>query len=1163
MHNFVDVGGVQFKISADGHLATAEIGKIERRLNGSKKVMKSFGKKIHGIFQAIGKSIFGIGLGVAALGTAFSMWVKDSVSAASKFNEANNRMLTVFKSIKKEASATARGLTSYGFSLSEATKTLGSIGDVLTGLGMGSQAALGMSDSIARLSQDLVSFTNFSGGVSGASDIITKALLGERDSLTSLGIKLNEVDLKKMGYTENLSRQKKAEITLKAIMQQSKNAMGDYARTQDSFANQTRKLTQNMKDLSVHMGQKLLPTVSGFVRLLNKEFIKTKDISDQTDILIGLLKRRGDITEKLTSKIENLSGAERSNLEVQKDQINAEIFNNLDKLIEKYDKYFKIYKNGYRKIVEFKEGGGLKIEAYASTELRALEISIFKVEKYKNELKSYRNEIEQSSISGRDRRLVQIRKTQYEVEKTLLKLKKEESNITTKFDDSIRAIAMAYQQGYMSKDMLSVIPEFFTKKIEKMASNPNLFKNLPKIANKSGNDAGTQFSLGFLEKLNLKKATGTKLKTLLADVNAELKKNKTQYLEAKKVLDQNIELTQKQADAIKYHIELVNKKKNITDEITKRQSEAAAAYQKQMNRWSKQTQKAYEEAQKLKALQEDMVSSGKSDLYSETVGKLGLNIGNTVTAIGKLKDKLDAAKKAGMDFGQTMAAAGGDIVTAANEAIKMIIALKKAWQDTAGAMTEDSNGDLTEASGLDKFDHVLKKINESIPVIGELIKAFANDNGFKTLGDQLDEIEKKKQLGLATTQDELDVIERYIDKAKDLGLSESDILDLKIKQKNLEKEITDEAIKQRQEVERKQKAEQQATITLFEKLAKLQKGTASEREAIQTLINEYKNQEGLLLAYRLPSYMNTYQKIAAGGATKTDIDKYTELLKLQNQIQGLFKNGVLQDANAYETLINNAKKKNLLTQEDLGYFSHLVDLSNNLIDNQKKLNELQKPYITENARPLSLASANNMLNSMLARLDAAVKAKNKADAEAALKTKLDAIQAAQEQLSLERKHEDVLKAQGKDTKTSIKTQLDLISKLLQQYQGINDKEEYQKQVYDLLIKQAELKKDLESETADAMQKQLDIQTEMNRLKSTGLFDSQNIYQSRVLGNLMRSQDYNLTQQIDVLNNLNIGDLAGRRTINIYGGINTEVNEATGDTLDEAVNQHLINMLGGY
>jgi hypothetical protein len=93
--------------------------------------------------------------------------------------------------------------------------------------------------------------------------------------LKALGIAILEDDVKKQmainsakGLTFETERQAKAQATLDLAIQQSGNAIGDYARTQDSFANQSRLMRSRLEDIAVELGQVFLPLMTKVVTVI-------------------------------------------------------------------------------------------------------------------------------------------------------------------------------------------------------------------------------------------------------------------------------------------------------------------------------------------------------------------------------------------------------------------------------------------------------------------------------------------------------------------------------------------------------------------------------------------------------------------------------------------------------------------------------------------------------------------------------------------------------------------------------------------------------------------------------------------------------------------------------------------------------------------------------
>ena len=237
---------------------------------------------------------------ISGMGALFSGAIIGGVGAkmlmlASDFEETSSKFSVVFRDVAGEAENTARMLEdSYGLSSLASKKLLSDTGDLLTGFGFSGDMALDVSTEVQKLAVDLASFTNFSGGAQGASEALTKALLGERESVKALGIAILDEDVKarvkqleSMGKVNGMTeRQKKAYATLSLAQEQSKNAIGDYARTSDSFANVIRVLQERFKDLGVVIGQVLMPVIRPMVDWLGRIVKYAKENEDKFKSLV-------------------------------------------------------------------------------------------------------------------------------------------------------------------------------------------------------------------------------------------------------------------------------------------------------------------------------------------------------------------------------------------------------------------------------------------------------------------------------------------------------------------------------------------------------------------------------------------------------------------------------------------------------------------------------------------------------------------------------------------------------------------------------------------------------------------------------------------------------------------------------------------------------------
>ena len=267
------IGFLNFKFGAD-------LKGFDRAMKKAQKNLKKFGKNI----QRTGENLTtGLTLPILGLGAA-------SLKLASDFEETNAKFKTVFSSIQAEAEQTAKVFAdSFGLSDLAAKQLLADTGDLLVGFGFTEKSALDLSKQVNELAVDLASFTNFSGGAEGASAALTKALLGERESIKSLGIAITETDLKKFAADhglvwKELDRVAKAQLTFDLALKQSSKAVGDFERTQDGFANQMRITKGELTDAAISLGEHLLPmaqkaiaVVRGLIERFNALSVSTKE----------------------------------------------------------------------------------------------------------------------------------------------------------------------------------------------------------------------------------------------------------------------------------------------------------------------------------------------------------------------------------------------------------------------------------------------------------------------------------------------------------------------------------------------------------------------------------------------------------------------------------------------------------------------------------------------------------------------------------------------------------------------------------------------------------------------------------------------------------------------------------------------------------------------
>jgi hypothetical protein len=255
-------GDLKATISADNKGFTTAI-------NQSQKQVNTFGDFV----EKNSQKIKAMGIAMTVAGGLIVAGLTKTIQAASNAAEVSTKFAFTFRDIQKESSVALKDLVdNYGMSVVSGQKLLASTGDIYKGFGANSKRALELSVAIQKLAADHTSFNNVQGGVARASEIITKATLGEREGLIQLGIKVSEqmvMERLALQGKEKLAGAAlflaKSEATLALITEQSGGAINDYGRTAGSTANQSRLFSERLTDLKVVIGTQLLPVITPLI----------------------------------------------------------------------------------------------------------------------------------------------------------------------------------------------------------------------------------------------------------------------------------------------------------------------------------------------------------------------------------------------------------------------------------------------------------------------------------------------------------------------------------------------------------------------------------------------------------------------------------------------------------------------------------------------------------------------------------------------------------------------------------------------------------------------------------------------------------------------------------------------------------------------------------
>lgn len=253
-----------------------EIAETESNLKSLKKEAKEFGSVMSQQLKATGKELKEVGGKITGIGKELTTKVSAPLIAAftysskvaSDYEENLNKLSVAFGEYAGEVREfTDNAYADYGLSKVDASEVASSFGAMAKGIGIADKEAGSMATTLTGLSADLASYFNTDIETSGTA--LEAIFTGNAQALKKFGVVLTDVNLKEfalsLGMTakeyKNLGSVEKTMLRYQYVLQQTSDAQGDFARTNDGMANATKTMQAVFKDLATVVGEQLLPII--------------------------------------------------------------------------------------------------------------------------------------------------------------------------------------------------------------------------------------------------------------------------------------------------------------------------------------------------------------------------------------------------------------------------------------------------------------------------------------------------------------------------------------------------------------------------------------------------------------------------------------------------------------------------------------------------------------------------------------------------------------------------------------------------------------------------------------------------------------------------------------------------------------------------------------
>lgn len=234
-------------------------------------------------------------LGLYKIGSELMKTASEAVSFASDLQEVQNVVDVTFGSASTAVDEwSANTLNAYGINELSAKQYAGTMGAMLKSSGVASDSVTEMSMSIAELSGDIASFYNLSGDE--AFNKIRSGISGETEPLKQLGINMSVANLEAYALSQRISEtyseMTQGEQTIlryNYLLSATADAQGDFARTSDSYANQTKLLGENWNSFTATLAAEALPVLTTITQALNGAISFLTEHADTVQtVLVGI-----------------------------------------------------------------------------------------------------------------------------------------------------------------------------------------------------------------------------------------------------------------------------------------------------------------------------------------------------------------------------------------------------------------------------------------------------------------------------------------------------------------------------------------------------------------------------------------------------------------------------------------------------------------------------------------------------------------------------------------------------------------------------------------------------------------------------------------------------------------------------------------------------------
>lgn len=213
-------------------------------------------------------------------------FTKECIELGSDLEEVQNVVDVTFPTMSATIDKFAKdAAASFGLSETMAKKYAGTLGSMAEAFGFSESQAAEMATTLTGLAGDVASFYNLS--QDEAYTKLKSVFTGETESLKDLGVVMTQTALDQYALangfgktTKSMSEAEKVALRYAFVQDQLANATGDFTRTSDSWANQTKVLQLRIESLKASIGQGLINLFKPILIWVNTIIAKLQVLAD-------------------------------------------------------------------------------------------------------------------------------------------------------------------------------------------------------------------------------------------------------------------------------------------------------------------------------------------------------------------------------------------------------------------------------------------------------------------------------------------------------------------------------------------------------------------------------------------------------------------------------------------------------------------------------------------------------------------------------------------------------------------------------------------------------------------------------------------------------------------------------------------------------------------